>query len=197
MSNQWMLGLALVVLLGIFTGSAYLLVEEQLRWAWLNSLWRADWVWWLFLGAVLVAMLLNLLLFVATPSVLNLLKKRHYQSDPQRQQQFAAQQQLFFQQYGALLQSLGGKTDIYLYADGNNKVLLQLFPELAEPAGLEQICQLFQLMLVHQCDSALVIAVQPMTPQARIFAREAQIVQTDFVTLARQLGSNNFIAAIC
>lgn len=197
MSNQWMLGLTFVVLLGILSGSAYVLLQEQIRWDWLGSLWRADWIWWVFMLAVLFAVLLNLFLVVATPKVLNLIKRRPFQSDAERQSQFLTSQQLFFRQYAGLLQPLSPSSEVYLYNDGDYRFLLQLYPELTTEPGLEQLCQLFQLMLIHQCDGALVISLQPMTAQAKIFAREANIQATDFPTLARQLGSDDFSTAIC
>lgn len=200
MSNQWMLGLTLVVLLGLFSGSAYVLLQEQVRWDWLGSLWRADWIWWVFMLATALAVLLNLLLFVATPSVINILKRKPFQSDAERQLQFLTAQQLFFRQYAGLLQPLNGSSgssELYLYNDGGYRFLLQLYPCLNTEPGLDQLCQLFQLMLIHQCDGALVISLQPMTAQAKIFAREANIRATDFSSLARQLGSDDFSTAIC
>ncbi|GEM_PF-2783584 len=197
MSNQWMLGLIFVVLLGLFSVSAFVLLQEQVRWDWLGSLWRADWIWWVFMLAAALAVLLNLLLFIATPSVLNLIKRKPFQSDAERQLQFVTEQQLFFQQYAGLLQQLNGCSELYLYKDGDYRFLLQLYPCLHTEPGLEQLCQLFQLMLIHQCDGALVISLRPMTAQAKIFAREANIQATDFPTLARQLGSDDFSTAIC
>lgn len=197
MSNQWTLGLTFVVLLGVFSGSAYVLMQEQIRWDWLGNLWRADWIWWVFMFAAAFAVLLNLLLFVATPSVSRLIRRRPFQSDAERQSQFLTTQQLFFRQYAGLLQPLSPSNEVYLYNDGDYRFLLQLYSGLNTEPGLEQLCQLFQLMLIHQCDGALVISLQPMTAQAKIFAREANIQATDFPTLARQLGGDDFSIAIC
>lgn len=197
MSNPWMLGLTFVVVLGIFASSVYLLLQEQFRWSWLGILWRADWVWWLFIAAATLAVLLNLFLLVSTPTVVRLIKRRHFPTDAERQLQFLTEQQSFFQQYAGLLQALNGSDHVYLYNDGSHRFLLQLYPELNTEPGLEQLCQLFQLMLIHQCDGALVISLQPMTAQARIFAREANIQTSDFSMLAQQLGRDDFSTAIC
>lgn len=197
MSNKWMLSSALLILSALLLVSGYLLLQESLQWIWQSSLLRADWFLWLFLALLLLGIVANLWAFCSGKSFYNVPKKRHFESELQREHRFARQHQEFIQRYGALFQPLAGKANFYLYADGNHRLLLQLYPDPLLQPGLEQMCSLLQSMLVYQCDSAFVVSLQPMTAQAKIFAREACIQAIDFSALERQLCSDQFIAAAC
>lgn len=197
MSNKWILSSALLMLSALLIASGYLLLHESLQWSWQSSLLRADWFWWLFLTLLLLGKLANLWAFWYGKSFYDVPKKRHFESDSQREQRFAAQQQEFLLRYGTLFQPLAGKTNFYLYADGSQRLLLQLYPDPWIQPGLEQMCSLLQSMLVYQCNSAFVVSLQPMTAQAKIFAREACIQAIDFSALERQLCNEEFMAAVC
>lgn len=197
MSNKWILSSALLMLSALLIASGYLLLQESLQWTWQSSLLRADWFWWLFLTLLLLGIMANLWVFWYGKSFYEVPKKRHFESESQREQRFALQQQAFFQRYGTLFQPLAGKTNFYLYADGNHRLLLQLYPDPWLQPGLEQMCSLLQAMLVYQCDSAFVVSLQPMTAQAKIFAREASIQAIDFSALEWQLCNDELMATIC
>lgn len=197
MSNKWILGSALLMLVALLIASGYLLLQESLLWSWQGSLLRADWFWWTFLALLLLGMLANLWAFLCGNSFSELQKKHHFESESQREQRFHDQQLAFFERYGTLLQPLNSKTNLYLYADGNHRLLLQLYPDPWLSPGLEQMCSLLQSMLVYQCDSAFVVSLWPMTAQAKIFAREARIQAIDFSTLERRLCSENLMTVAC
>lgn len=197
MSNKWILSSALLMLSALLIASGYLLLQESLLWTWQSSLLRADWFWWFFLALLLLGIVANLWVFCSGKSFYNVPKKRHFESESQREHRFASQRQEFFRRYGSLFQPLAGKANFYLYADGNHRLLLQLYPDPLLQPGLEQMCSLLQSMLAYQCDTAFVVSLQPMTAQAKIFAREACIQAIDFSALERQLCDDEFMAAAC
>lgn len=196
MSNKWKLSASLLLLSVLLIALGYLL-QQTLQRPLQGNLFSTDWFWWLFLALLLLGIVANLWAFWYGGSLYDVPKKRHFESESQREQRFATQQHEFFQRYGTLFQPLAGKMNFYLYADGNQRLLLQLYPEPWLQPGLEQMCSLLQSMLVYQCDSAFVVSLPSLTTQAKIFAREACIQVIDFSELERQLCSDQFMPAVC
>lgn len=196
MSNKWKLSASLLLLSVLLIALGYLL-QQTLQRPLQGNLFSTDWFWWLFLALLLLGIVANLWAFWYGGSLYEVSKKRHFESESQREQRFATQQHEFFQRYGTLFQPLAGKMNFYLYADGNQRLLLQLYPEPWLQPGLEQMCSLLQSMLVYQCDSAFVVSLPSLTTQAKIFAREACIQVIDFSELERQLCSDQFMPAVC
>jgi hypothetical protein len=134
-----------------------------------------------FTAMLLLALAMNLLAVfgVALPQA-PFLAVRRDQTEPGSFNQLAKQ---FLQQQSAA--QLHGEDNFYLQPEG--RVLYYLQSSADEPLDIIQLRQIFQLMLRHQCHSALALVRNSIQTPAQIFAVETNIRILDKQQLSQWL----------
>lgn len=186
MTNKWILGSTISTLMGILAAAVYLVLVQPQQVGSEVPNYHAEWLLWFFLAMVVISMLVNLSVLVASPT--QWLRRlvvfpAHSQSRQFLSNQYQQQVQLFLQLHQLQLKRLTSQADIYLWTTQTQSVLLQVAAEAKAQGSIEEMRLLFRWMLRHQCRQAFYVSMQRPDLQAEIFANEAGIEIVDLQTL--------------
>lgn len=186
MTNKWILGSTISTLMGILAAAVYLVLVQPQQVGGEVPHYHAEWLLWFFLAMVVVSMLVNLSVLVASP--VQLLRRLvvlpfNRQSLQCQSHHYQQQVQLFLQLHQLQLKRLTSQADIYLWSTPSHPVLLQVATEAKTQGSIEEMRLLFRWMLRHQCRQGFYVSMHRPDLQAEIFANEAGIIIVDPQTL--------------
>lgn len=186
MTNKWILGSTISTLMGILAAAVYLVLVQPQQVGADVPHHHAEWLLWFFLAMVVVSMLVNLSVLVASP--VQLLRRLvvlpfNRQSLQCQSHHYQQQVQLFLQLHQLQLKRLTSQADIYLWSTPSQPVLLQVATEAKTQGSIEEMRLLFRWMLRHQCRQGFYVSMHRPDLQAEIFANEAGIIIVDPQTL--------------
>lgn len=186
MTNKWILGSTISTLMGILAAAVYLVLVQPQQVGADVPHYHAEWLLWFFLAMVVVSMLVNLSVLVASP--VQLLRRLvvlpfNRQSLQCQSHHYQQQVQLFLQLHQLQLKRLTSQADIYLWSTPSQPVLLQVATEAKTQGSIEEMRLLFRWMLRHQCRQGFYVSMHRPDLQAEIFANEAGIIIVDPQTL--------------
>ena len=186
MTNKWILGSTISTLMGILAAAVYLVLVQPQQVGGEVPHYHAEWLLWFFLAMVVVSMLVNLSVLVASP--VQLLRRLvvlpfNRQSLQCQSHHYQQQVQLFLQLHQLQLKRLTSQADIYLWSTPSQPVLLQVATEAKTQGSIEEMRLLFRWMLRHQCRQGFYVSMHRPDLQAEIFANEAGIIIVDPQTL--------------
>jgi len=200
MSNKWLISSCIATGAGILAGAAYLLFSEYSVLSnyqgWVLSSFWSNFLLWSFVSTFLLALIFNVMAFLELERKEDLLNPMAWLSDgtsSQAKQQYKQNADLLLQQLQREMDSLEQHDSHYLVRNHHQALLLYIEQDTDMPLTVSTVRQVFQQMLLQNCQRGLIICCQRISSQVRLFANEAGIELFDHSKLKRYLNSEQAV----